>query len=257
MGYLAVLLSSLLGSVHCAAMCGGFAVMVGGTCGVGPDGEGSRARFAGAQAAYALGRLVAYVALGSVAGLLGASLDFAASTAVGIHELTRWVMGGLLVVMGLWALLGNRSPFQPASAPELVQLGGKPTLVSRVRRALAPLWQRRDAVSAASIGLLSGLLPCGWLWGFLVVATATGSVGGGALTMLFFWLGTVPALVSVSLMSNALARRLGPHAPRLIAVAMIGMGVLSFTGRIGPSPADSAHAGEPCHAAGHDAEGVP
>ncbi len=254
MTLLAVLLSSLIGSVHCAAMCGGFAVMVGGTCGVGPDGERSRGRVASAQIAYALGRLFAYTVLGTIAGLLGASLDLAAVTVVGIHDLTRWVMGALLVGMGLWALLGKPGFLQPGggnAGPELVQLGGKPSLVSRARRALAPLWQRRDAVSAASIGLLSGLLPCGWLWGFLVVAAATGSVTGGALTMAVFWLGTVPALLSVSLMSNVLARRFGAQAPRLIAFAMIGMGVLAFTGRIGPSPADSAHGGEPCHAPGH------
>ena len=173
MTLLAILLSSLIGSVHCAAMCGGFAVMVGGTCGVGPDGERSRGRTAVAQSSYALGRLGAYAVLGTIAGLLGASLDLAAVTVVGIHDITRWVMGALLVGMGLWALMGKQSLFQPTSGPELVQLGGKPSLVSRARRALAPLWQRRDAVSAASIGLLSGLLPCGWLWGFLVVAVAT------------------------------------------------------------------------------------
>ena len=58
----AVLLASLAGSLHCAAMCGGFAVVAATA--------GGRGRVGG-QVAYSFGRLLAYATLGAMAGLVG------------------------------------------------------------------------------------------------------------------------------------------------------------------------------------------
>ena len=54
-----VLLASLLGSPHCAGMCGGFVCFYSGQ-----DGRGQTR----AHAAYNLGRLVSYLVLGLLAG---------------------------------------------------------------------------------------------------------------------------------------------------------------------------------------------
>lgn len=64
MSYLSILIASLLGSPHCAGMCGGFAAW---------SGSGGL-RWSGV-AAYNLGRLITYITLGIIAGLLGKSLD--------------------------------------------------------------------------------------------------------------------------------------------------------------------------------------
>ena len=58
---LAVLGASLLGSVHCAAMCGGFVCLYSGT-------GASRHKGAAPHAAYNAGRLVSYLLLGALAG---------------------------------------------------------------------------------------------------------------------------------------------------------------------------------------------
>ena len=65
---LAVLAASLLGSPHCAAMCGGFVCFYAGS--------GDRRGVAG-HVAYHLGRLAAYLTLGVLAGTLGSRLDAA------------------------------------------------------------------------------------------------------------------------------------------------------------------------------------
>jgi sulfite exporter TauE/SafE len=61
---LTILGTSLLGSVHCAAMCGGFVCLYSGS---GP------ARHTGAapHVAYNAGRLVSYLLLGAIAGSVG------------------------------------------------------------------------------------------------------------------------------------------------------------------------------------------
>ena len=61
-----VLVASLVGSVHCAAMCGAFVCLYA---------RGSIAARASGHVAYNAGRLVSYVALGLVAGALGARVD--------------------------------------------------------------------------------------------------------------------------------------------------------------------------------------
>ncbi|HEY0971648.1 MAG TPA: sulfite exporter TauE/SafE family protein, partial [Gemmatimonadales bacterium] len=73
---LAVLVASLVGSPHCAGMCGPFVCFYAGA------GAGARpvARWA-AHAAYNGGRLLSYLALGALAGTLGAGLDAAGSMA--------------------------------------------------------------------------------------------------------------------------------------------------------------------------------
>ena len=71
---LAILTASLLGSVHCAAMCGGFVCMY--SSGVGRDAATLRS-----HALYNVGRLVSYVLLGALAGALGVGLTHAGNAA--------------------------------------------------------------------------------------------------------------------------------------------------------------------------------
>ena len=159
---LAVLVASLLGSVHCAAMCGAF------TCLYAPAGAAWR-ETRGAHAAYNLGRLAAYVLLGSVAGLLGAGLE-RAGTLAGVQHAAAIATSALLVLWGAHALLvasGARvGPVRPPAAWQQA-MGG----------ALRRLMDRPPAMRAAATGLFTTLLPCGWLYAFVVTAAGTSSDG--------------------------------------------------------------------------------
>ena len=88
---LTVLGASLLGSLHCAGMCGGFVAFYAGT------GDG---RAGLSHAAYNLGRLAAYAVLGAMAGALGLALDLA-SAPIGIPRAAA-VLAGLLIT--LWGI---------------------------------------------------------------------------------------------------------------------------------------------------------
>ena len=75
----AILVASLLGSVHCAGMCGGFVCFYA---------AGARTTLA-THVAYNLGRLVSYLLLGVMAGLVGMSVDRAGALSVARHRDAR------------------------------------------------------------------------------------------------------------------------------------------------------------------------
>ena len=102
--FLAVLAASLLGSSHCAGMCGAFVLFAVATPDDAPSVWRSRAML---NAAYNLGRLVTYSLLGAVAGLLGAGLDLGGSM-VGVQRTAAVVAGAMMIGFGVVALLRTR-----------------------------------------------------------------------------------------------------------------------------------------------------
>jgi len=222
---LAIVGSSLLGSLHCAGMCGPLAVAA---CGSTPPRSvpirlNGRVLLASGitinTTAYHTGRLVGYVSLGAVAGSLGAGVNLAGRLA-GLQQAAMVIASGAVILMGLGMLLtglGLR-----------VHSRGVPA----IWRPLAGAWQAvnrwRPTPRAGAIGLLSGLLPCGWLWVFVVAAAGSGTAPGGAATMLAFWIGTVPVL---TLIGSGLARALAPvraRIPVIAGLAIIALGGLMF-----------------------------
>ena len=106
----------------------------------------------------------------------------------------------------------------------LIPLGRAPSpagLLARLERAFATLAQRARRWPApwraGALGLSSALLPCGWLYAFVVLAAGTGSAGRGATLLLAFWAGTVPALLGLGLSLGRLTALLGARLPRLSA----------------------------------------
>jgi uncharacterized protein len=82
------------------------------------------------------------------------------------------------------------------------------------------------------IGLLTGALPCGWLYGFVVAAAGTGSAPAGALLMTVFWAGTVPVMLGLGVGIQVAAAPLRRHLPTVCALAMIAVGALAVSGRV-------------------------
>ncbi len=231
MTLVAVLTMSLLGSVHCAGMCGPFVLACGGP----RRGAGLLLPLA----AYNGGRLLSYLTLGLLAGAAGQAIDGAAEAFLGVQRAAAVLMGVVLILMALSALGLTRrlrlSPTAPSRA-----------LAPRLRRALGALYRRKDATGTFAVGLLSALLPCGWLWGFVAIAGASASPVWGAATMGAFWLGTVPILAATGLAAGGLNRLLGPYAPRALAIAMLAVGVLALTGRMPMPSLDGSPAKPAC-----------
>jgi len=228
----AVLGASLLGSLHCAGMCGGLVAFASGAADEGPRG-GRVAR----HAAYHGGRLAAYAVLGAAAGALGAALDLGGKL-LGVQR-TAALLAGLFVALwgghALLTALGVRLPQPKAPAPLRRALG----------RGLDRFAGRPPAERALAVGLLSALLPCGWLWAYVAVAAGTGGAIAGTVVMAVFWAGTVPALVAVGAVVQAASGRLRRVAPAVCAAVLVAVGLTTVVLRASAPP---PHEEPSCHA---------
>lgn len=84
---------------------------------------------------------------------------------------------------------------------------------------------------SAALGLATGLLPCGWLYAFVLAAVGTGSIWSGAALLLAFWLGTVPALLGIGSLAQVLGARAQRWLPALSACVLLVLGLGSVWSR--------------------------
>lgn len=213
----AVLLASLLGSTHCAGMCGAFLLFAVGM-------QPTRREHIACQAAYHGGRLVTYTALGAVAGAMGRALDLGAG-AVGLQQAAA-IAAGVAMILFAAIMLAQRAGVRLPRAP--VPSFMQSTLV-RAHRAIADWSPPKRALAT---GLLTTLLPCGWLYAFVIVSAGTAHPLMGALSMATFWLGTLPLLAAMGAGLQAMTGPLRRHLPVATAVLVLCMGVLTAAGRV-------------------------
>ncbi|MBL8009863.1 MAG: sulfite exporter TauE/SafE family protein [Flavobacteriales bacterium] len=176
----AVLLG-VLGSAHCAAMCGPLHVAVG------QGGAPVRT-----TVLLNTGRLITYMAIGALFGLFGRGL--------GLAGLQRFVAIALAVVM-LAALV------VPALAARLHRPFVPSAWVARLRSAVARRLRRSSAPAVLLTGALNGLLPCGMVYMAVAGALAQEGPVDGALFMAAFGFGTWPALFAVRLAGTSFGSR--------------------------------------------------
>lgn len=224
-----VIAASVVGSLHCAGMCGAFVAMA-----VGLDRSTSRMRL---LAAYNLGRLATYAAIGALAGGLGAAFDVG-GRALGLQRAAIGLAAATMITIGLVGLarsFGVRLPRVkgPRSLDHVfVRLHGLASRLTPTRR-------------AAAIGLMTGLLPCGWLYAFALLAAGTAHPFSGAVVMAAFWLGTLPILISLGAGVRSLAGALGRYAPRAMSIVIVALGVLAATDRGGRTFAEMSAMHQP------------
>lgn len=202
----AAALTGLLGSPHCAMMCGGIASGF-------PTG-GRPASLARALQPN-LGRLTGYAIAGALAGGVGHGIVALLDSQV--LRIALRTLAGLVLLLLAFRLAGRRIPF---------------TLDGPARLALAPLQRlrvRRSALDTVPGRFLAGLawgwLPCGLSTSLLTLVWLRADAGLGALVMLAFGLGGLPAMTSLS-WAGARLGSLGASPLRPVAVAMVTLSAL-------------------------------
>ncbi|MGE5185977.1 MAG: sulfite exporter TauE/SafE family protein, partial [Acidobacteriota bacterium] len=141
-----IVATSVVGSVHCVAMCGPLVGLHGG------------ARTLRLALVHALGRLATYTTLGVVAGAVGSAIDLAGRVG-NVQRVATIVAGAFVVGWGVWLVIGGSRSSTSTS-----------TSTSAFGSALVHLRTRRPARKAWLMGVITGLIPCGWLWAFVVTA---------------------------------------------------------------------------------------
>lgn len=180
-GPLSALAFALLGGAHCASMCGSIA----GALALRADG-------ARVVLLHHIGRVIAYVVLGILAGAFGA-LVFDHHTMAEVGKLLRGIAGGMMAAIGARLLLG----FGPWAWLERFGVRFWRRVLAPLAARLAPPGSQTRSVGWSrelALGALWGFLPCGLTWTASLGAATTGRAGGGGLLMLAFGLGTLPAL---------------------------------------------------------------
>jgi hypothetical protein len=237
-----VFLVGLLGSVHCAGMCGG---IVGALSFAGAPARPAAPAFPvpvrtvtaarGRQvAAYNLGRIASYMAAGALAGgLAGGALSVARLPA--LQEAAYWGANLMLVALGLYLMDAWRVLAR-------LEQGGQV-----LWRALQPLLRKLGPPSTPgrmfAAGVLWGWLPCGMVYSVLVSAMLAGSAAGGAAVMLAFGLGTLPALAALGLAGQELRSYLARPAVRHgCGLAILAFGLLGLARAAGGLPPSWVHA---------------
>ena len=215
----ALFLAGLAGSLHCLAMCGPILLAFQRAL-TAPEAPAATARASFATSiGYHAGRLWTYAVLGFAAGWLGSRLRVGA-------ELFGWQRP--LAALAAFAVL----------AVGLIALGVIPglrldlklpesCLPSHQRHPwLAALVAERRASARLLLGALMGLLPCGLVYGALILASTLPSPLYSALGMLCFGLGTFPALTALTALGRAIPRKVLALTPHLTAVLLLAAGLV-------------------------------
>ena len=185
--------AGLLGSAHCLGMCAG----ISGLFAVGATVASIKTQLPLAIA-YNVGRVLSYAFLGvTVAALGGAAVGMIPDLAGPV----RLASGLLIIIIGLqvafdWRLL---APVEKIGA----------TIWNRLAPHAKGLIPATSIASAAGLGLIWGWLPCGLVYGALLLAATTADPVSGGLVMIAFGLGTMPAMIATGLSASKLSAFMG------------------------------------------------
>jgi len=216
--------AGLLGSAHCLGMCSG----ISGLFAVGTTVASFKTQ-APLAIAYNVGRVLSYAFLGVVVAFIGGAT---VSNIPSLAGPVRLASGLLIIVIGLqvafnWRLL---APIERVGAVFWNQLAPQ-------ARGLIPA---TSIATAAGLGLLWGWLPCGLVYGALLLAATTADPWGGGLVMVAFGLGTMPAMILSGLSAARVSAFIGRN--RIAAgLLIVVLGVATIAMPLTSMFADEAH----------------
>jgi sulfite exporter TauE/SafE len=198
------LVLGLLGSIHCAGMCGPIAIAL-------PLHGNRLPQKIYGGILYNLGRTLTYGVMGAVFGLLGQGVRM-----IGFQQKVSIIMGAFMIFAVFFP-----SIFKNQYSTDKSWI----SWVGRLKSAIARLFAIRSFSSLFFIGLANGLLPCGLVYIAIAGAIGTGEVIYGSLYMLMFGLGTIPMMLSIAIAGNVISVAVRRKINKLIPVLVVMVGV--------------------------------
>ncbi len=159
------------------------------------------------------GRVISYTLLGGVIGALGSALTLSPE----INGVLTIIASAVMVLLGLQML-----KLLPALTRFL------PTMPKAFGHYIQDLAERDANGGAFVLGAVTFFLPCGFTQALQLYVLAKGSFAVGALTMLAFSLGTLPALLSLSAMSSFLTGGLQRRFLTFAGAAVVILGLFNI-----------------------------
>jgi sulfite exporter TauE/SafE len=203
--FIAAITLGLVGSFHCAGMCGPIALAI-------PlDNSSWISRLTGAFI-YNLGRAITYSLMGAIFGLISAGFAMA-----GFQKWVSILMGVIMVISVIFpSLYKNRFDFEKSTF----------SFIGKLKMKLGKLLNMRSLKALLFIGILNGLLPCGLVYIALAGALANGSALSGSVFMFIFGLGTLPMLLAISVLGNTISNKIRKQMSKAIPVIVVLVGML-------------------------------
>lgn len=199
---LAIVFAAILGSIHCVAMCGAISTGVTG---------GHKL----AVIQYQLGRLIGYSSLGFAAGSLGYSL---------LGGKTSWLSLSASALVMVFILYMAVQIFTEGrvgvKTPQWLQKLFLNAQI-KIKRIVPP------SVLPFTVGVMTPLLPCGWLWGLLAAVSVTGNPSYSSAIMAAFWVGTTPALSLVAMGWRQMQPAKSQWARGILSLLILCLGLLT------------------------------
>jgi uncharacterized protein len=195
----------LLGSFHCAGMCGPIALAL-------PLNRGNWVSRISGAVLYNSGRIITYVFLGALFGLLGKGIQLA-----GFQLWASIAIGIVMIVMVLFPMIfGSRI--------SLNKLFGGYT--NKLFSKFHALFHAGSATSFFGIGLLNGILPCGLVYVGVAGAVNTGDISNAMVYMALFGIGTAPVMLTITLIGNFLSIAVRSRINKITPFVVILLGAL-------------------------------
>lgn len=195
----------LLGSLHCVGMCGPIVLTL-------PSSPAGRTGFLRSRALYNIGRVVTYVFMGGVVGMLGQGVAWAG------YQKTLGIVAGSLMILSV--------AFPDRWIESAVHNMGLQRRLGTLQARLKNLLETGTERSLFLVGVLNGFLPCGLVYSALAGSLAAGSLPGGMIFMALFGIGTAPALFATAMAGNIVSVGLRRKITRLMPVGVVILGLL-------------------------------
>ena len=184
---LTIISIAFLGSFgHCIGMCGGI-VLAYSTIKIEP--ASSKVSKTVAHLLYNFGRVLTYTILGAIFGAIG-----------GVATFSNTANGTLLIIAGIVMIFAGLSLMGKIKFLTIIEHSISSS--NFYKKSFQKILHSKSNMSFFVLGMLNGLLPCGFVYFFAITAASTASPFYGALVMFVFGVSTIPAMFSLGFLSS-------------------------------------------------------
>lgn len=195
------LIMGIAGSLHCIGMCGPLAMAV--------TNMNSKALLN--RTMYNAGRIITYSLLGALVSSIGYIFPL-----LKFQNLFSIILGCLLLIAGVGLLRFNVSSLSRAAG----------SLTMSIKTLFGSFLKRKTLGSVFVLGSLNGLLPCGLVLIALSFCVTLTTAEDAMLFMLFFGIGTLPAMLGITSLLPFIFKRLNLNMIYVTRGMLITSGLL-------------------------------
>lgn len=174
-------ITGFVGSAHCVGMCGPLALSL-------PFNEDKPIKKIFDSLVYNIGRVTTYAVYGTVAGLLHVVM-----VPEKFQNLFSIIAGVVLIALGFVTFFTSKIRYVNAS---------NNFFYKKIISWYGFFYSKKKLTALYILGILNGILPCGLVYLALASAFAAHSILHSTLYMVFFGLGTLPAMWGIVFLAN-------------------------------------------------------